>query len=500
MRKAIETQMKLGEVDIAKIEFDMRSRDEIPKLLMGLQHIYCTPELRERVFSILEEMIGTKVDIDNGRPGMELWKILVLGTIRLNCDWDYDKLKEMADNHMTLRQMLGHNIFNRENKYALQTLKDNVSWFTPEVLERINVVVVKAGHTLIKKKGGDDLKGRCDSFVVETDVHFPTDINLLFDAIRKVITLTARLCGEFGIPGWRQSKHNLKKIRNLYHRARKLSRSTSKDSEKRAQREAAIVEAYQAYIDVVQRYFARAKETIESICGIGPLEGLKLLEIERYMKHAVRQIEQIERRVMRHEIIPYEEKVFSVFEEHTEWICKGKAGVPQELGLRVCILEDKYRFVIQHQAMQKQTDEEVAVEIVRKARENFVDLKSCSFDKGFYTPANREQLKLYLEKVILPKKGRLSAEDKEWEYAEEFIESRRRHSAVESAINALDNHGLDRCLDHGIAGFKRYVALGVLARNLQRLGDIIQQAEIKRQERRKKLLAAREKELRCIAA
>ena len=49
MRKVKEKQMKFGEVDIATVEFDLRSRDEIPKLLMGLQHIYCTPELREEV-------------------------------------------------------------------------------------------------------------------------------------------------------------------------------------------------------------------------------------------------------------------------------------------------------------------------------------------------------------------------------------------------------------------------------------------------------------------
>lgn len=152
MRKVVDSQLKFGEVNIAEIEFDLRSRDEIPKLLMGLQHVYCTPELRQEIFGILERLIPSKTDSNKGRPGMNLWKILVLGTIRLNCNWDYDKVKEMADNHIKLRQMLGHGIEDEDTTYALQTLRDNISLFTPEALDEINQVVVKAGHQLKGKK------------------------------------------------------------------------------------------------------------------------------------------------------------------------------------------------------------------------------------------------------------------------------------------------------------------------------------------------------------
>ena len=143
--------MRLGAVDISQIKFDLRSRDEIPKLLMGLQYIYCTWEVREEVFKILEGIVPAGTDRNNGRRGMDLWKILVMGTIRLNCNWDYDKLREIANNHRTLRLMLGHGIVDTHG-YALQTLKDNVSLLTPEVLDRINAVVIKAGHNLVGKK------------------------------------------------------------------------------------------------------------------------------------------------------------------------------------------------------------------------------------------------------------------------------------------------------------------------------------------------------------
>src|SRR3970282_1821672 len=107
--------------------------------------------------------------------------------------------------HNTLREMLGHGAFDEE-RYHYQTLKDNVSLFTAELLDKINQLVVNAGHVLVKKKGNEALRRRCDSFVVETDVHYPTDINLLYDAMRKVITLTARWCEKRAGRAWRDSK------------------------------------------------------------------------------------------------------------------------------------------------------------------------------------------------------------------------------------------------------------------------------------------------------
>ena len=85
MRKVINSQMQIGETDISKIEFDLRSRDEIPKLLMGLQHIYSNKKIRKKVFEILKDIVPKNVSSKNGCPGMDLWKTLVLGTLRLNC-------------------------------------------------------------------------------------------------------------------------------------------------------------------------------------------------------------------------------------------------------------------------------------------------------------------------------------------------------------------------------------------------------------------------------
>lgn len=481
MRKEIDLQMKIGETDISKIRFDLRSRDEIPKLLMGLQYIYCNSEIREHVFNILKEIIPEGTDVNNGRPGMELWKILILGTLRLNCNWDYDKIKEIADNHIRVREMMGHCRFS-ESFYPLQTIKDNVSLFTPEILDKINQIVVKTGHNLVKKKE-EGVRGKCDSFVVGTDVHFPTDINLLYDAIRKMIKLIGILCSGCGMSAWRQSHKNILKIRRLYNYIRCMRHSTSRDAKKKEERKGEIINAHEEYIISAREYVEKTKSSLELLYNIMGVDEASLREVVRYMNHAERQIDQIGRRVIRGESIPHSEKVFSVFEEHTEWISKGKAGVLQELGMRVCIIEDQYRFVLHHRVMSKETDDKVAIVMVREVKEKFGCLRSCSFDKGFYSRFNKEELEKILGIVVLPKKGKLSSEEKETEASEYFVRLRHEHSGVGSAINALENHSSDRCPDHGKDGFLRYVAFAVLARNLQVLGNIVQQKELKRQKR-----------------
>ena len=103
MRKVIELQMKFWKKDISRIKFNLKSRDEIPKLLMGLQYIYSIPKVREEVFKILKRIVPINKH-KSGRPGMDLWKILVLGTLRLNCNWDFDKVHEMANNHTNFRR------------------------------------------------------------------------------------------------------------------------------------------------------------------------------------------------------------------------------------------------------------------------------------------------------------------------------------------------------------------------------------------------------------
>ena len=488
MRKVINigNQMNFGQVDIADIEIDPRCRDEITQMLLGLKYIYSNPEIQSKVFRILEENVPKK-DINNGRPGMDLWQIFVLATLRVNCNSDWDKIQNLANNHMEIRKMMGLGAWYDSKKFPLQTIKDNAALLNVETVDMINVIAVNAGHCLVKKED-EELRGRCDSFVVETDVSYPTDINLLLKAMNKVIFLLAALCVLVDVIGWRKYADNFKKIKKLFRKCQKLRHSTSNDDKKKEKREKLILEAYQAYLQIAREFLSRARETLVKISATGDDCTLQIAEIEHYMAHAERQIDQIERRCVNGEKIPHDEKVFSIFEEHTEWISKGKAGVPVELGLRVCILEDQYGFILQHRVMEKEVDVNVAVPMVKDTLEDFPELNGCSFDKGYWSQDNRKKLDELLDHLVLPKKGKLSVDDKKREYSDEFVYYRHKHSAVESGINALENHGLDRCPDHGIGGFKRYVALAVLGRNLQKVGAVLQARELKSLRRKKQKL------------
>lgn len=492
MRKVIDPQLQIGEQDIGAIRLDPKSRDDIPQILLGLQHIYTTPEVRGPVFAILEEVLpersgegGGKADPDTGRPGMSQWQILVLGVLRLGLDADYDRIQELANQHNTLRKMLGHSDWTDEKYYELQTLKDNLRLFTPEILDRINQEVVAAGHKALKKSLEEGVVARVDSFVVETDVHFPTDINLLLDAVRKTIDTCVKLCEQNNLDGWRQHAYHQRQFKKQYRRVQKLKHSSSKDEKKRQQKQVEIQQAHRSYLELAQSHLARAEQTRKQSPANCPVTLSLLQELDDYLSHARRQIDQIDRRVLRGERIPHDEKVFSIFQPHTEWICKGKAGVPMELGLRVNIIEDRCRFILHHQVMEKTTDDQVAVAMVDETKQRYPTLRAVSLDKGFHSPANRQALEERLECVALPKKGRRSQADKARESGPEFVRLRQEHSAVESAINALEHHGLDKCPDYGIDGFKRYVALAVVARNIHRLGAVLRQQEQEKKQRKR---------------
>ena len=484
MRQTKNPQLQLGSVDIAGIVLDPKSRDDIPSLLAGLQYIYVTEPLREDVFKVLATSIGEQVKLHMGRTGMELWKILVLGTLRLNLNCDYDRLHELVNQHRTIRTMLGHGDWD-DYEYQLQTLKDNVRLLTPELLQQVNRLVVQAGHACVQKsieqtndkqqatsqedsttQSTTKIQARCDSFVVKTHVHYPTDISLLWDAGRKFMTELSQLCAQYEITAWRQVEHQLKKLKRLWRQAQSSKRFKGKDAEQKKK------QAYKAYLNHANSLIAKAYMTIETL-RLKKVPDTQLTCIVDYIDHAVRQVDHTRRRVLEGQVIPAEEKVYSIFQPHTEWVSKGKAGVPVELGLKVCVVECQHGFILHHRVMQKEQDVDVAVSMAKETKNYFSALSRVSYDKGFHSPQNQIDLANELDMVVLPKKGKLSEKDKEREHSDEFKLARQQHSAVESAINALEVHGLDVCPDHGIDGFKRYVALAVVARNIQRLGALV---------------------------
>ena len=117
---------------------------------------------------------------------------------------------------------------------------------------------------------------------------------------------------------------------------------------------------------------------------------------------------------------------------------------------------------------------------------NFGDKRvdSHSFDKGFWSKNNLAGLQQeYATEAVLPKRGRMTEDDKQRESTKSFKQLRRAHSAVESNINMLEHHGLNRCVDKGLHGYKRTVGLSVLAYNLHIIGKHLIEQEKQKEEK-----------------
>ncbi len=258
-----------------------------------------------------------------------------------------------------------------------------------------------------------------------------------------------------------------------FHKARNLKRSTSSNKSLREGRQHGIETVHAEYVAYSQKLIRKAEITL-NLLKAGIHGDLRLKELERWIKDADYQCQLIIRRVLNHETIPHSEKVFSLFERHTEWISKGKAGVPVEPGLRVCVLQDQSGFTLHHLVMEKQTDDQVTVAIAKGGKQRFPEVSQVSYDRGFWSKENLEKLETFLDRAVLPKKGRWSEQDRKRERHPEFVRAMKKHSAVESDINALEQHGLDQCPDSGIDGYRRYVGLAVSGTYLHPLGFILQ--------------------------
>jgi hypothetical protein len=248
----------------------------------------------------------------------------------------------------------------------------------------------------------------------------------------------------------------------------KVSRSVSDKTKNRQHR---IEQATRDYLDT-------AVKLSEKIRGSKPLDSTDTsgntmsLHLHYYLQMLEKHIDLVDRRLLKGETIPHEEKIFSIFEPWVEWICKGKAHKPVELGKRTCMATDQWHFVVDWWVADHKQDNQLLLPAIDRIRQNY-QISSCSCDKGFFSKIDVQIMELFDIKVFIPKKGKRSISELQKESDPEFIKARHRHSAVESNINELEHRGLDRCPDKGIKGMHRYVGLAVIAYNLRRIGHIL---------------------------
>lgn len=487
MRQRFEQQHTLGITPISEVKFRAHSRDELPPVLKALQYIYVTRELNEAIFTLLENKI-TRSKKKTGRKGMDLWHILVLAVARHTLSTNWDRLEDLANNHKLLRQIMGVHVEKfgiEEIEFAYQTIADNVGLIDEQLLQQINLLVVQHGHNMLKKKEGEPLRLKTDSYALETDVHFPTDLNLLWDSLRKCLDMMEKLRSISNLTGWRKIKDLYRKTKSLFRKASQhVFRGGGKNEKQRRQ-------SVQEYLKTAQSLHNRFAAVISQPPASNQL--VKMLEIltalSQYNEYVRKFIDQIERRLLKGEQIPASEKVYSIFEEHTEWISKGKLNKKVELGHLLCITTDQYQFIVDYKILENQKDAAQIKPLTQRVQNNYPDKKiqSHSFDKGFYSKDNYNILQeAGVENVVLPKKGRLNKEEKERESNKTFKSLRNAHSAIESNINMLEHHGLNRCFDKGIDGYKRYIGLSVLAYNLHILGNHLVAEERKKEEQLQK--------------
>lgn len=289
---------------------------------------------------------------------------------------------------------------------------------------------------------------------------------------------------EINLPGWRKIKHIRRTIKSNF-------RATSHQVFK-GKKEALKKQSVKIYLQQCQSLVHRCQSILNYAVAlaVSPAAIVALADLKRYKDYAVKMIDLTGRRLIQDEIIPAAEKIYSIFEPHTEWITKGKLNRRVELGHLLLITTDQHQFIVDYKIMEAEKDPLQIPSLIDRIKQNFKDRKiySHSFDKGFYSKENLAALQQSgLQEVIMPKKGRLNKEEKQRESEKQFKQLRYAHSAVESNINMLEHHGLNRCADKGLHGYKRYVGLSVLAYNLHILGNcLVTQEKQKEKERLKK--------------
>lgn len=474
MRNRFEQQLSIGILPIEKTEISAKIKDPLTELLAALLMIYKTTEYSNKIFRILEDYLTSKKK-RTGRHGMTLWQIFVLGQVRLCENIGYAKLHAHANTHLILRSLLGAGADNggfTRIEFEYQNIYDNISLLSEELLKELNEIILEFGHKKIfKKKEKAALHLKSDSFVVESNVHFPTDYNLLWDCSRKCLDGISHLTDKYSnIDGWRKLSNWKKELKGLMREMGRTSSSGGKNKESR------VKTATKKYLKKSNALLMKLEEVLPNLPIIDNQDLLDVLMIEHFQSLMNLHINLIERRILKGETIPHKAKMFSVFETYTEWIKKGKMRPNVELGKKLNITTDQYNLIVDYQIMDDQQDRDIFLEIADRMLAKY-KVKIWSFDKGYWNKENKFLLQTEVEKVVMPKLGKRNQAEKEEEKSYSFKKYKNLHSTIESNINELEHRGLDRCPDRGIHNFRSYIGMGVSAYNLKKIGKHILDAE-----------------------
>jgi IS5 family transposase len=232
---------------------------------------------------------------------------------------------------------------------------------------------------------------------------------------------------------------------------------------------------YQELLEMTRKTIESARRIQKQLRQQREQKAKRLNQIlETLLPRTEQIIQQTTRRILQGEQVPASEKIVSLFEAHTDIICRGKESRPVEYGHKVWLNEVEGGLVSHYRILDGNPSDEDQWKPSLKAHLNTFHLppQQASGDRGLYSEENEQLAQdLGVKRVILPRRGhrsktRLKHERKAW-----FVKGRHWHAGVEGRISVLKRaHNLGRCLAHGLNGFQCWVGWGIIAGNLAVLG------------------------------
>ena len=407
---------------------------------------------------------------DTGRSGLSAQQVLRSLILMRVKNWDYRELRERIADGYTLRQFTGfycqpvpkHDAFNR-----------GFNRLTPATLRAVNDLVVEAAVGLGLEDG---TKLRVDTTVVQTDIHHPTDNTLLWDVVRVVTRLVGRLAQ---VLGRRRIKGFCDRTRSARRRMYEIQRMTTR------QRQGQQTGTYRELIGIAEEVVERARMVIEKTQkarGKDMLADMAIAEIRKEIEHhcglGSRVIDQARRRVLDGEQVPNAEKIYSIFEPHTDLIKRGKVQTPIEFGHKVFLAESAQGLITQYEVLKGNPSDEVhVVSSLQRHKQAFGRAPELyGSDRGFFSEQNVTLCTRHGVKVVcIPQRGGKKTPEREaCEKSSEFKQGQRFRAGIEGRISVLfRGRGMKRCLAEGVERFELWVAAAVLANNLMNIAALL---------------------------
>ena len=462
------TRIADPQINFADIEFLTQGIDLDPILKRMSDFLDDQPKIFERVRRDLQR--GLKKP-DTGRTAMtpsQVLRSLILMRVK---NWDYRELSERIADGYTLRRFTG---FNSQRVPKHDAFNRAFNKLRPQTLQALNDLVLKAAVDL----GLEDGKRlRVDTTVTETDIHHPTDNTLLWDVVR-VLT---RLIGRLGkvLPKGIDNFSN--RTRCARRRMQEIQRMTAR------QRHTQQKAKYRHLIGITQQVVHNARGVLEKTkdqCAVDSMDDIIIGELRRKIDHycqlGARVIGQSRRRVLEGEPVPTEEKIYSIFETHTDLIKRGKIQKPIEFGHKIFLAESAHGLITQYRVLEGNPPDHVHVKpSLQRHQETFGWAPAWySSDRGFFSDEN---IKAYpqVKLVCIPQRGgKRTSQRQAFERSPEFKKGQRFRAGIEGRISVLfRGRGMKRCLAEGRDRFEVLIGAAVLTNNLMNIAHLLNQKQ-----------------------